>query len=103
MTFLFFLLFFFYTVLMNTKDTQTYPFILPTSEYPNLPERLRYTMTLRHITNAELAELLFVSPSTICSYRTGTRSPDISTLRLLCKALHVSADFLIGLDEILEL
>ena len=102
-TFLFFNLISFYYHNMNTKDTYTYQFLLPTSEYPNLPERLKYTMTLRNFTCQELADVLFITPSTICSYRTGRRSPDVTTLRLLCQALQVSADFLIGLDDKIEL
>lgn len=102
-TFLFWGYISFYYHIMNTKDKHTYQFLLPTSEYPNLPERLKYTMTLRNFTCQELADVLFITPSAVCSYRTGRRSPDVATLRLLCQTLRVSADFLIGLDEKIEL
>ena len=84
---------------MNTPYNQVYPFKLPTTEYPNFPERLKYTMSLRNCSVAELAESAYVSRSTICGYRKGSRCPDIRTLRLLCVALNVSSDFLIGLRE----
>lgn len=84
---------------MNTRTNQLYPFKLPTTEYPDFSERLKYTMSLRNCSVAELAECAYVSRSTICGYRKGSRSPDIRTLRLLCVALDVSSDFLIGLRE----
>ena len=84
---------------MKAQAKKRYPFKLPTKEYPDFPERLRYMMTLRNCTVADLAKYVYVSKTTICNYRSGARCPDIPTLRRLCLTLNVSADFLIGLRE----
>lgn len=84
---------------MNTKAKRKYPFTLPTTEYPNFHERLCYTMTLRNCSVADLADALYISKSAVCGYRTGHRHPDLRTLKLICQTLHVSADFLLGLEE----
>jgi len=84
---------------MNTQITKDFPISLPASEYPDFSERLRFTMTLRHCSVADLAAALYVGSTTISGYRTGMRHPDLHNLRLICKTLHVSADFLLGLED----
>ena len=60
-------------------------------------------MSVRDCSNKRLAERLFVTCSTISGYRTGLRTPDINSLRELSRELNVSSDFLLGLDEYIDL
>lgn len=72
---------------------------ISTNEYPAFSDRLKIAMQLRDCSVSELAVISFLTPSTISAYRTGIRSPNVETLRILAKNLDVSADFLIGLRE----
>lgn len=77
----------------------TYPLKISTKEYPNFSDRLKIAMQLRECSVAELAASSYLTKSAICGYRSGQRSPNVDTLRLISKNLDVSADFLIGLKE----
>ena len=77
----------------------TYPIRVSTNKYPNFSDRLKVAMELRKCSVEKLAEICFLTPSAISGYRTGLRSPNIDTLRILAKNLDVSSDFLIGLQE----
>ena len=77
----------------------TYPLKISTNEYPDFSDRLRIAMELRNCSIEELASTSFLTRSTISCYRTGQRSPNVDTLRLLAQNLDVSSDFLIGLNE----
>ncbi|MDD6444513.1 MAG: helix-turn-helix transcriptional regulator [Lachnospiraceae bacterium] len=59
-------------------------------------ERLSQTMYKKNISNIQLAEMLYVSPSTVSGYRTGRRSPSVNELAEIGQILDVSVDFLIG-------
>lgn len=61
--------------------------------------RLNYIMSIQNITNAELGRLTFMATSTIAGYRSGKRLPNIITLKEICRALNVSADYLIGISN----
>ena len=66
-------------------------------------ERLVLAMNIRNVSNKELAAAVFVAPSTISSYRTGHRIPNIEQLALLSTTLQVSSDYLLGLSDSLIL
>ncbi|MCI6243891.1 MAG: helix-turn-helix domain-containing protein [Agathobacter sp.] len=53
-------------------------------------------MYKKNISNIQLAEMLYVSPSTVSGYRTGRRSPSVNELAEIGQILDVSVDFLIG-------
>jgi len=91
----------FYNVSMGRLKQGTYPLRISITEHPHFSDRLRIAMQIRDCSVEELAASSFVTKSTICSYRSGHRSPNVETLRLLAKNLDVSADFLIGLKEII--
>lgn len=65
-------------------------------------ERLKLAMKRRGINQAKLAEETLVSPSTISHYMKGKRGIYYETLVAICKALNVSADYLLGLKEEME-
>lgn len=62
-------------------------------------EHLKLAMKRRRINQAELANECLVSPSTISHYMKGKRGIYYETLVAICKALDVSADYLLGLSE----
>lgn len=66
------------------------------NRYRLFGERLTLAMLKRNISNIELADEMYVSPSTISGYRTGRRSPTVADLASLASLLNVSADYLIG-------
>jgi len=50
------------------------------------------------LTNVEVARLIKVSSATISRYRSGERAPDPDSLAVMCQALGISADELLGLE-----
>lgn len=61
--------------------------------------RLRELAAERKLTQKELAELTNLSRQTISVYMSGNNIPDARGIIALCKALEVSADYLLGLTE----
>lgn len=51
--------------------------------------------TALKMTQAQLAKMVGVVPSTINQYESGARKPDVIMLKKLAKALHTTADALI--------
>ncbi len=51
------------------------------------------------LTQAQLADKLGVSASTIGMYEQGRREPDNSTLAKICRTLDASGDYVLNLDE----
>ncbi len=62
-------------------------------------ERFDRIMTIRDIRNKELALAIFVAPSTVSGWRIGRRLPDLYELTLISKALDVSSDYLLGVNN----
>lgn len=60
-------------------------------------ELLRDLRKDRGMTQAELAERLFLSPLTISSYECGRSIPDDATKIKIAKLFNVSIDYLLGL------
>ncbi len=61
----------------------------------NFKEALKYSQ----ITQSELAKKVGVSKQSISDFKNGRSFPSIQTLALICVALDVSADYLLGLDR----
>lgn len=51
--------------------------------------------TALKMTQAQLADMVGVVPSTINQYESGARKPDVVMLKKLAKALHTTADELL--------
>lgn len=62
-------------------------------------ERLKYLREECGITQKELAKICKVSPQCICSLEQNTRRPTGTTVAELARALNVSADYLLGLEN----
>lgn len=65
----------------------------------NFGQRLRFVRELREMDQAEVARAMGVDPAVISHMEAGRRTPGASSLRALCKALTVSADYMLGLSE----
>ena len=66
-------------------------------DYVLLGKRVRIRRTVLELTQEELAERIGVCTSFIGHIERGSRKLSVETLYYLCKALDVSADFLLGL------
>lgn len=53
----------------------------------------------KKLTQEELAKVLNLSVSTISMYETGSREPDISTLKTISEYFNVTCDYLLGLSS----
>ena len=64
--------------------------------FQNIFKRLR---TSSRLTQAEMAEKLGISRSTIGMYETGAREPDFETLERIADFFNVDTDYLLGRTE----
>lgn len=64
-----------------------------------IKERLREVIKNSSMTTAEIAEKTGVSPEMITQYCTTKKLPKLDTFASLCRALGVSADYILGLDD----
>ena len=78
---------------MKKKSAMTSP--------PPFAMRLRQTMAMRKVNNAELARRVGVEPRTVGNWvkdpeEDGSTEPIVTNLNSICSALEVSADWLLG-------
>lgn len=64
-----------------------------------IKERLREEIRNSGMTTVELAKRVGVSPEMITQYCTTKKLPKLDTFREICKALNVSADYILDLKE----
>lgn len=64
-----------------------------------LGERIRNGRRINHLTREKLAELIEVSPRFLAEVESGKVGVSLQTLKNLSVALSVSSDYLLGLDE----
>ena len=62
-------------------------------------KRLMYLRTSNNLTQKQLADLLNIERSTLSSYETGRRYPDVHILVKLADTFDVSVDYLLGLEN----
>lgn len=61
--------------------------------------RLREELKQNGMTVKTLAEKIGVSPEMVTQYCTTKKLPSLDTFIKICKALDVSADYILGLNE----
>lgn len=61
--------------------------------------RLNETIEALGVSTAEIARMVGVNQYSVKGWRTGRNMPDGYNVAKICKALNVSADWLLGLDE----
>lgn len=62
-------------------------------------DRLREQRTEKNYKQKDLAEMIGVSVTCYAGYEQGYREPDFKTLVKICRALKVSSDYLLGLED----
>lgn len=63
------------------------------------PKRLSDARIGAGISQSELARRIFVRRESVARWEQGTRVPSAENIAILCRVLHVSADWLLGLGE----
>ena len=61
--------------------------------------RLNEILKSSDISQTQLANFAGVSKQCISDYKSGKSFPSLQTLRLICKILDVSADYILGLED----
>ena len=64
-----------------------------------LANRFRTIRRQRGLTQSALAEACGIRQATLSMIESGNTMPRVDTLGLLCRALDVSADYLLGLSD----
>jgi transcriptional regulator with XRE-family HTH domain len=59
-------------------------------------QRLASIRQVRGLSQSELAAKTGLEPSAVSHFETGRRLPSMGNLKVLCDALDISADYLIG-------
>lgn len=62
-------------------------------------QRLKELRKAKGLTQKQLAEMIGVKNSIISFYEVGDRIPSPEVIKKLAAVLHISADFLLGLDK----
>ena len=65
----------------------------------SLGRRISSMRGFHNLTQEELGKKIHVSKQTVCNWEADYRSPDASKIRLLCKALDCTADYLLELTD----
>ncbi|MBQ6687184.1 MAG: helix-turn-helix transcriptional regulator [Bacilli bacterium] len=65
-------------------------------------KRLKELRKAKNLSQTELGEILGVSKSSICCYENGTRNPALETIIDLMHLFGVSADYLLGTDNLIK-
>lgn len=63
-------------------------------------DRLYEARCATGLSQAKFAERAGMHANTLCNYETGDHTPDGYTLMKLCRELGISADWLLGLEEV---
>ncbi|MDE6790742.1 MAG: helix-turn-helix domain-containing protein [Clostridia bacterium] len=62
-------------------------------------ERFNEILKNEKVSQVKLAEKIGLSKQCISDFKSGRAYPSIHTLRLICRELEVSADYLLGLSD----
>lgn len=62
-----------------------------------LGDRIRYSLEIRDMKQKELAKLIGLSEVTLSRYVNNEREPRVKSIVAICKALGISADWLLGM------
>lgn len=62
-------------------------------------KKLKLLRTDKHITQAQLAERLWITKSMVSAYETSMRMPSYDVLVKIAKYFNVTTDYLLGLEK----
>lgn len=69
----------------------------------NFGNRIKSLRTEKRLTQKQLANQIGVAVSAVSSYESGSRYPSYEVLINLAKTFHVSTDYLLGLNQRIEI
>ena len=72
------------------------------AQIKTFPRRLRMAMSALQMTSADLMRRTTLGSGQISEYLNGHNEPTVSSLYRICEGLGVSADFLLGLSDVME-
>lgn len=64
-----------------------------------IKKRLKEEIKNSHMTTVQIAKIIGVSPEMITQYITTKKLPKLDTFAKLCKALDLSANYILGLED----
>lgn len=67
--------------------------------WPEFARRVRMALHMREMTSADLMRVTGMGSGQISSYLNGHQEPGATRIVQMCRALDVSADFLLGLSD----
>ncbi|WP_195984985.1 helix-turn-helix transcriptional regulator [Clostridium sp. D33t1_170424_F3] len=65
----------------------------------DLGQKLRRLRKSKRMTQKQVADRLYLRPSTVSSYERNDKTPSLFTLKKLAYLFNVSADFLLGMES----
>lgn len=65
-------------------------------KYKSLGQRIKFLRIEKGLTQADLAQILFSTKTTISNYETGYSTPDLDTLLKIADYFNVTMDYLLG-------
>ena len=66
----------------------------------NFQNRLKQFKSEQKLSTAEISRLMGIHPPTWCKYESGKSKMSIDTLQKFCRIFGVSADWLLGLENV---
>ena len=66
----------------------------------NFQNRLKQFKTEQKLSTVEISRLMGIHPPTWCKYESGKSKMSIETLQKFCRTFSVSADWLLGLENV---
>ena len=88
---------------MKKKRKQPQLIKVPKHLSDTIAGRLQIAMEVRGYNQAQLAERIFVTRSTINGYCNGYRTPNCDLLRRIAIELDITTDYLLGLNDYITL
>lgn len=67
-------------------------------DYVQMGHKIKRARKAQRITQTDLSQQIGLSPSFIGQIERGEKAASLETLESICKALNVSADYLLGLS-----
>lgn len=65
----------------------------------NMGEKLKSLRLQQNLTQKQIAERIGMAVSAVSAYESGTRNPSYDVLIKLARIYHVSADYLLGIEN----
>lgn len=62
-------------------------------------EKIKLALEMRGMSQRELADKTRLTEVTISRYVADSRKPNAKTIKAICRALHISADWLLDIKE----